>query len=61
MVGIPGFSSRLFDTLSRNGINIILITQASSVHTMCIAVAEKDAEKAREAADRCFAYEISVS
>ncbi len=60
MVGIPGFSSRLFDTLSRNGINIILITQASSVHTMCIAVAEKDAEKAREAADRCFAYEISL-
>ena len=60
MVGIPGFSSRLFETLSQNGINIILITQASSVHTMCIAVAEKDAEKAREAADRCFAYEISL-
>lgn len=60
MVGIPGFSSRLFETLSQNDINIILITQASSVHTMCIAVAEKDAEKAREAADRCFAYEISL-
>ena len=60
MVGIPGFSSRLFETLSQNNINIILITQASSVHTMCIAVSEKDAEKAREAADRCFAYEISL-
>lgn len=60
MVGIPGFSSRLFETLSQNGINIILITQASSVHTMCIAVSEKDAEKAKEAADRCFAYEISL-
>ena len=60
MVGIPGFSSRLFETLSRNDINIILITQASSVHTMCIAVSEKDAEKAREAADKCFAYEISL-
>ena len=60
MVGIPGFSSRLFETLSQNDINIILITQASSVHTMCIAVSEKDAEKAREAADRCFAYEISL-
>ena len=32
MVGIPGFSSRLFETLSQNDINIILITQASSVH-----------------------------
>ena len=60
MVGIPGFSSRLFETLSQNNINIILITQASSVHTMCIAVSEKDAEKASEAADRCFAYEISL-
>lgn len=60
MVGIPGFSSRLFETLSQNDINIILITQASSVHTMCVAVSEKDAEKAKEAADRCFAYEISL-
>ena len=60
MVGIPGFSSRLFETFSQNDINIILITQASSVHTMCIAVSEKDAEKAREAADKCFAYEISL-
>ena len=60
MVGIPGFSSRLFETLSQNDINIILITQASSVHTMCIAVSEKDADKAKKAADSCFAYEISL-
>ena len=60
MVGIPGFSSRLFETLSQNGINIILITQASSVHTMCIAVSQEDAEKAKEAADSCFAYEIAL-
>ncbi|MBQ9309527.1 MAG: aspartate kinase [Bacteroidales bacterium] len=60
MVGVPGFSSRLFDVLSREGINIILITQASSVHSLCIAVAEDDAEKARKAADDCFAYEISL-
>lgn len=60
MVGVPGFSARLFDALSRSGINIILITQASSVHTMCVAVPEKDAAKAKEAADSCFAYEISL-
>ena len=59
MVGVPGFSSRLFDALSREGINIILITQASSVHSMCIAIAEADAERARSAADSCFAWEIS--
>ena len=60
MVGIPGFSSRLFDALTRAGINIILITQASSVHTMCIAIAEADAPAAKKAADTCFAYEISL-
>lgn len=60
MVGVPGFSSRLFAALSRENINIILITQASSVHTMCLAVAASDAEKARAAADKCFEYEISL-
>ena len=60
MVGVPGFSSRLFDALARESINIILITQASSVHSMCIAVASADAQRARKAADDCFAYEISL-
>jgi len=60
MVGIPGFSARLFAALSNAGINIILITQASSVHTMCLAISEKDATKAKSASDECFAYEISL-
>ena len=60
MVGVPGFSYRLFQTLSENDISIILITQASSVNTMCVAVAEKDAAKAKAAADQTFAYEISL-
>lgn len=60
MVGVPGFSSRLFAALSQQNINIILITQASSVHTMCVAISEKDAQKAKRVADECFAYEISL-
>ena len=60
MVGVPGFSSRLFDALARAGINIILITQASSVHSMCIAISASDAALARKAADETFAYEISL-
>ncbi|RYY90986.1 MAG: bifunctional aspartate kinase/homoserine dehydrogenase I [Chitinophagaceae bacterium] len=38
MVGIPGFSHRLFGALARQGVNVILITQASSEHTICVAV-----------------------
>lgn len=60
MVGIPGYSSRLFNALTQQQINIILITQASSVHTMLVAIEEKDAKKARQAADETFAYEISL-
>lgn len=60
MVGIPGYSSKLFGALANRGVNIILITQASSVHTMCIAVDEKDAETSREAIEETFTYEISL-
>ncbi|MDR0667198.1 MAG: bifunctional aspartate kinase/homoserine dehydrogenase I [Prevotellaceae bacterium] len=60
MVGVPGYSSRLFDALAKNQINIILITQASSVNTMLVAIEEADAEKARQAGDELFAYEISL-
>ncbi|MFA6334209.1 MAG: bifunctional aspartate kinase/homoserine dehydrogenase I [Bacteroidales bacterium] len=61
MVGVPGYSSRLFEALAKSGINIILITQASSVHTMCVAIDEADSEKAKSSADEAFVYEISLN
>jgi len=61
MVGIPGYSSKLFDVLTKNEINIILITQASSVHTMLVAIDESNADKAKSAVDELFAYEISLN
>ena len=60
MVGIPGFSKRLFETLSQEKINIVLITQASSEHSICIGISEKDAEAARIAIDTTFENEISL-
>ncbi|MCC6825554.1 MAG: bifunctional aspartate kinase/homoserine dehydrogenase I [Acidobacteria bacterium] len=60
MVGIPGFSRRLFDTLWRANINVILITQSSSEHSICVAVEDKFTEVARAAVDTEFAYEISI-
>ncbi|PHR85919.1 MAG: bifunctional aspartate kinase/homoserine dehydrogenase I [Leeuwenhoekiella sp.] len=61
MVGIPGISKRLFETLSNQGINIILITQASSEHSICLGVMEEDAGKAKNAIDEEFQYEISLN
>lgn len=60
MVGIPGFSKRLFETLSNEKINVILITQASSEHSICIGIAEKDATTAKTAIDKAFENEISL-
>jgi aspartokinase/homoserine dehydrogenase 1 len=59
MVGIPGFSKRLFGALSEQKINVSLITQASSEHSICIAISDKDVEKAKEAIENEFSYEIS--
>ncbi len=60
MVGIPGFSKRLFDALSRASINVILITQSSSEHSICVAIEEKSAATAKVAVDREFEFEIGV-
>ncbi|MEI7661305.1 MAG: bifunctional aspartate kinase/homoserine dehydrogenase I [Bacteroidota bacterium] len=58
MVGIPGFSRRLFAALSEEKINVILITQSSSEHSICAAIDEGNAEKARKAVDAEFVNEI---
>ena len=58
MVGIPGFSKRLFETLSQKDINIVLITQASSEHSICIGIHDEDAILAKESIDETFQFEI---
>ena len=59
MVGVPGISKRLFEALSSEKINVILITQASSEYSICVAVDEPNAVKAKEAVDGEFANEIA--
>jgi aspartokinase/homoserine dehydrogenase 1 len=58
MIGIPGISKRLFEALSHEKISVSLITQASSEHSICFAIDTKQAEKAREAINAEFSYEI---
>jgi aspartokinase/homoserine dehydrogenase 1 len=60
MVGIPGFSKRLFDALSRANINVILITQGSSEHSICVAIEERFGELARQAVDAEFESDIAA-
>ncbi|SHF92004.1 aspartate kinase [Salegentibacter echinorum] len=58
MVGIPGFSKRFFEVLFKENINVVLITQASSEHSICVAVEEDEASLAKEALDIAFEAEI---
>eukprot|EP01064_Diplonema_japonicum_P003054 TRINITY_DN12009_c0_g1_i1.p1 TRINITY_DN12009_c0_g1~~TRINITY_DN12009_c0_g1_i1.p1 ORF type:complete len:730 (+),score=127.68 TRINITY_DN12009_c0_g1_i1:36-2225(+) len=57
MVGIPGVAGRLFSVLS-GCVNVILISQASSEHSICLAVAPQDGEKARTLINREFEREM---
>jgi len=60
MVGIPGFSKRLFDALAKKLINVILITQSSSEHSICVGVNVQDAHQAKLAVDAEFEQEINT-
>lgn len=60
MVGVPGFSKRLFETLANEKINIILITQSSSEHSICFGISDSDAYRAKEVIDIVFEYEIAL-
>ena len=61
MIGITGFSKRFFEALSDENINVIMITQASSEHSICIGVKEEEALVAKKVIDEKFAFEISIN
>lgn len=58
MVGVPGISKRLFSILAEEKINIIMISQASSEHSISLAVEERLAAAAKSAIEREFAAEL---
>ncbi len=58
MVGVVGISSRLFGALAKAKINIILITQASSEHSICLAVLPQNGPLAKEVIEEEFRWEI---
>lgn len=59
MIGVAGSSKRLFEVLSKENINVVFITQASSEHSICIGILNNDAEKAKNAIDETFELEIT--
>ncbi len=60
MVGKAGFSGRLFSLLSREQINVVLITQSSSEHSITFAVKPEDAIKATAIIAKEFDLELQA-
>jgi aspartokinase/homoserine dehydrogenase 1 len=58
MVGKSGFSGRLFSLLAREQINIILITQSSSEHSITFAVQPNEVDKAKLLIEQEFELEL---
>lgn len=59
MQGMVGMAARVFDTMSRAGISVILITQSSSEYSISFCVPQKSAAKAKSALKRTFAAELA--
>jgi len=58
MVGVPGVAERLFRTLAARKVNVVLISQASSEHTICFGIRNIDTSRAVDAIRHEFQFEF---
>jgi len=58
MIGVPGTADRLFGALKNAAISVTLISQASSEHSICVAVPKERASLAKEVVEKAFAEEL---
>jgi aspartokinase/homoserine dehydrogenase 1 len=59
MLGVPGTADKLFASLKDEKISVSLISQASSEHSICIAIAESLTELAFKQISNAFSEEIN--
>ena len=60
MLGIPGIASSIFGALAEAEVNIIMITQASSEHSICIVCRTAEVEKALNYLNKRLEYEMKT-
>jgi bifunctional aspartokinase / homoserine dehydrogenase 1 len=58
MIGVPGVANRLFGALGEVGVSVVMISQASSEHSICFAIPEAQAALARKTVERAFFAEL---
>ncbi len=60
MIGVVGIAGRLFSALAREKINVILITQASSEHSICFAIERNETKRAKKVLEQEFSLEMQA-
>lgn len=60
LFGVPGIAARLFGSLAQAKINIILITQGSSEHSISFAIQPQHAHAAKRKVEEEFEYEMKM-
>ncbi|HEU4930547.1 MAG TPA: bifunctional aspartate kinase/homoserine dehydrogenase I, partial [Pyrinomonadaceae bacterium] len=58
MIGVPGVAHKLFGALRAVGVSIVMISQASSEHSICFAVPQAQAELAKKTIEQTFFAEL---
>src|SRR3954469_15637451 len=58
MIGVPGTAQRLFGALREHGLSVVLISQASSEHSICFAVPDGEAARTADVVRDTFKTEL---
>ena len=61
MIGVPGYSQKLLTVLAQHHINVVMITQASSEHSICLGIDASEADFAQQTIDEEFALDIETN
>jgi aspartokinase/homoserine dehydrogenase 1 len=59
MIGVPGTAERMFEALRNAGVSVTLISQASSEHSICVAVPVDIAARAKQVISSAFFEELA--
>jgi bifunctional aspartokinase / homoserine dehydrogenase 1 len=60
MIGVAGVSAKLFTVLAKHKISVILISQASSEHSICFAIEPSASVEVKEILEKEFKAEIAI-
>lgn len=60
MIGVKGVAGRFFNVLAQNDVSVIMISQASSEHTISVAIVENEAQRAYDATVAEFEAEMEL-